>query len=71
MNLGAILRAARERKGLSQEKLAEKLHRSRSCISKFETNQKTIDVPTFIFWMNTTNAKDIMIAALTELIQIQ
>lgn len=65
MNLGALLRVARERNGLSQEELALKLHRSRSCISKFENNQKTIDVPTFINWMNSTSAKDIMIAALS------
>ena len=65
MNLGALLRAARERNGLSQEELALKLHRSRSCISKFENNQKIIDVPTFVNWMNSTSAKDIMIAALS------
>ncbi|OIJ12692.1 transcriptional regulator [Anaerobacillus alkalilacustris] len=65
MNLGALLRAARERNGLSQEELALKLHRSRSCISKFENNKKQMDVQTFIEWMNTTSAKDIMIAALS------
>lgn len=64
MNIGAVLRTARERYGLSQEELALKLHRSRSCISKFENNKKTLDVPTFITWMNLTSAKDLMIAAL-------
>lgn len=67
MNIGAVLRTARKRKGLSQEELAEKLNRARSCISKFETNQKVIDVPTFIQWAKYTNAQDIMIAALLGL----
>lgn len=65
MDIGALLKAARKRKGMSQEELAEKLHRARSCISKFENNNKSIDVPTFVQWMKQTNATDLMIAAMT------
>ncbi|BBP90998.1 hypothetical protein BsIDN1_46160 [Bacillus safensis] len=49
---------------MSQEKLAELLSRSRSCISKFENDQKMLDVPTYVRWMEATNAKEAMIATL-------
>ena len=61
---GAVLRACRERAGLSQEKLAELLHRSRSCISKIETDIKAVDAQTLIQWANVTNAKEVLVAYL-------
>lgn len=64
MNLGALLKAARKRRGLSQEELAEKLHRARSCISKYENESKVIDVPTFVQWMKHTSSQDFLIAGL-------
>jgi len=64
LNFGAILRDCRERAGISQEKLAEMLHRSRSCISKLENDKKVLDVPTLIQWAEATNAKEMMVAML-------
>ncbi|WP_078597144.1 helix-turn-helix domain-containing protein [Evansella clarkii] len=64
MDVGAVLKAARKRKGLSQELLAEKLYMPRSTISKLENNKQIIDVPTFVQWAKHTNAQDIMIATL-------
>lgn len=62
MKVGSILKACRERQGYSQEELAKKLNRSRSCISKFENDLKTLDLQTFMQWMEITNAKEVMIA---------
>ncbi|MFL0436937.1 MULTISPECIES: helix-turn-helix domain-containing protein [Bacillus] len=59
-----VLRKARLQAGISQEKLAEMLSRSRSCISKIENDQKVLDVPTYVRWMEATNAKEAMIATL-------
>ncbi|WP_234898345.1 helix-turn-helix domain-containing protein [Bacillus altitudinis] len=64
MKLGVVLRKARVQAGISQEKLAEMLSRSRSCISKIENDQKVLDVPTYVRWMEATNAKEAMIATL-------
>ncbi|MGN7043009.1 helix-turn-helix domain-containing protein, partial [Bacillus safensis] len=64
MKLGVVLRKARVQAGISQEKLAEMLSRSRSCISKIENDQKMLDVPTYVRWMEATNAKEAMIATL-------
>ncbi|WP_010276546.1 helix-turn-helix domain-containing protein [Paenibacillus senegalensis] len=41
---GAIMRAYRAHMGWSQEKLAEKLHLSRSAVSKIENDQQMFDV---------------------------
>ncbi|TYS31816.1 helix-turn-helix transcriptional regulator [Bacillus pumilus] len=62
--MGVVLRKARVQAGISQEKLAEILSRSRSCISKIENDQKVLDVPTYVRWMEATNAKEAMIATL-------
>ncbi|MGM0969400.1 MAG: helix-turn-helix domain-containing protein [Bacillota bacterium] len=59
-----VLRKARVQAGISQEKLAEMLSRSRSCISKIENDMKVLDVPTYVRWMEATNAKEAMIATL-------
>ncbi|MBY0157304.1 helix-turn-helix domain-containing protein [Cytobacillus oceanisediminis] len=65
MTFGAVLKACRERAGLTQEEIAEKLHRSRSCISKFESDKKTLDVTTLIRWTDVTSAKDVACAIVT------
>ncbi len=62
--MGVVLRKARLQAGISQERLAEMLSRSRSCISKIENDQKVLDVPTYVRWMEATNAKEAMIATL-------
>lgn len=65
MQVGALLKVCREKAGFSQEQLAEKLHRSRSCISKIESDKKTLDLGTFVRWMNETSAHDIACAIVT------
>jgi len=62
LKVGAIIQACRERAGFSQEKLAELMNRSRSCISKFENNHKKPDIDEFIEILNHTNAKEVAIA---------
>lgn len=62
--MGVVLKKARVQAGISQERLAEMLSRSRSCISKIENDQKMLDVPTYVRWMEATNAKEAMIATL-------
>lgn len=64
MKLGAIMQACRERSGLSQEQMAEKLNRSRSCISKYENDHKVPDVPTFVAWAQATGSSDVVVAFL-------
>ncbi|MED0670589.1 helix-turn-helix transcriptional regulator [Aneurinibacillus aneurinilyticus] len=64
MKFGAILQACRERAGLSQEQLAEKLHRSRSCISKIENDKRLLDAETLIEWGKITQANEVVIAFL-------
>lgn len=62
MKFGAIMQACRERAGFSQEKLAELMNRSRSCISKFEKDHKVPDMPTMMRWADLTNAREVVIA---------
>lgn len=64
IKVGALLRACRERAGLSQEELAHRLNRSQSCISKFETDSKVPDIFTFVQWIQATNAQEVAIAFL-------
>lgn len=59
LGIGAVLSACREKAGLSQEKLAELMNRSRSCISKFEKDHKAPDFVTVFTWLDRTNAKEI------------
>jgi DNA-binding XRE family transcriptional regulator len=56
------MQACRERAGLSQEKMAEKINRSRSCVSKFENDHKVPDMPTFMQWIQATGAQEVAVA---------
>ena len=62
MKYGSILQACRERAGLSQEQLALKLNRSRSCISKLEHDLKSLDVPTLVSWAKETGTQEVIVA---------
>ena len=64
LNFGSILHACRTRAGISQERLAELLNKSRSCISKYEQGHKLPDIQTFLAWIDRTNAKDVGIACI-------
>lgn len=59
---GHILKALRIKACLSQEEIAEKLNRSRSCISKMETNHKVIDLSTFLKWVDVTRCQEVAVA---------
>ncbi|MGG1880163.1 helix-turn-helix transcriptional regulator [Paenibacillus cisolokensis] len=64
MKFGAIMQACRERAGLTQEQMAEMLHRTQACISKYENDHKVPDMPTMIKWVEATGAKEVLIAFL-------
>ena len=58
------MQACRERAGLSQEDMAERLHRSQSCISKYEKDRKIPDMQTFLSWVEATGSKEVAVAFL-------
>ena len=60
-NVGHFLRQCRTSAGLTQEQLAEQMHRSRSCISKLENNRLRIDIPTFHQWLECTGTIDLIL----------
>lgn len=64
MRFGGILKAARQRAGLSQEELAHRLNINQSDVSKFENDRKVPDVLTFIQWIQQTSAQEVMVAFL-------
>ncbi|MBA9086543.1 transcriptional regulator with XRE-family HTH domain [Fontibacillus solani] len=57
---GVLLKTCRLRAGLTQEQLAEKMHRSRSCISKIENDKTQVNIVTFFTWIENTNAFDVL-----------
>ncbi|MER1958836.1 MAG: helix-turn-helix transcriptional regulator [Solibacillus sp.] len=62
MQYGPILKALRIKAEMTQEELAQRLNRSRSCISKFESEKKVIDLPTFLQWIRETNSQEVAVA---------
>lgn len=59
---GSDLRKMRKEAGLSQEKLAEKLHIARSSISKLERGQLELRVSDFFRWVNATQSQEYVAA---------
>jgi len=64
LTTGTLLKACRERAGISQEKLAGLLHRTQSCISKLEKDKKVLDISTFVNWTKFTDNMEVGIAFL-------
>ncbi|GAB3801443.1 helix-turn-helix domain-containing protein [Virgibacillus kimchii] len=62
MEFGAVLRRMRKGADMSQEALAEKLHLSRSNISKLESNKLELKAADLVNWCRVTNNPDILIA---------
>lgn len=62
MKMGTIMQACREKAGFSQEKMAEILNRSRSCISKFENGHKVPDLQTMVQWAEVTGTREVIIS---------
>ena len=71
MKYGVIAKALRVRKGWSQEELAEKLHMSRSAISKLENDQQTLDVPTLVRLVEVTGEPAVGVAIMFGMDGIQ
>lgn len=59
---GSILKACRERRGLSQEELAHMLHINQSDVSKFENGVKEPSMSTFQDWAIATQAQEVLVA---------
>ena len=57
MDYGQILKGFREAAGYTQQELADILNRSRSCLSKFESHRKLMDIETFTNWAQVTNSE--------------
>lgn len=57
MDYGKALKGFRESAGFTQQQMADLLNRSRSCISKFESNRKLMDISTFKHWAQVTNSE--------------
>jgi len=68
---GVIVKALRVRKGWSQEELAEKLHMSRSAISKLENDQQTLDVPTLVRLVQVTGEPAVAVSIMFGMEGIQ
>jgi len=64
MDLGQVLRVCRKKAGLSQERLAELLHMSCTCISKIETGAKEATAKIMIDWVRVTQTQEVLIAYL-------
>ncbi|AJS59889.1 helix-turn-helix domain-containing protein [Paenibacillus sp. IHBB 10380] len=64
MKFGAIMQACRERAGLTQEQIADKLNRTQACVSKFENDHKIPDMSTMMQWMDATGGKEVLVAFL-------
>lgn len=64
MNMGVVLQKCREKAGFSQERLAELLNRSRSCISKIENGHKVLDAQTLVQWTEVTGTREVVVSFL-------
>lgn len=49
------LRDFRKQAGMTQEDIADELNITQSCVSKYESGRKQIDVDTFVNWAKVTN----------------
>ncbi|WP_106494932.1 helix-turn-helix domain-containing protein [Lentibacillus sp. Marseille-P4043] len=62
MEFGPVLRRMRRVADISQEEMAEKLHISRSNISRLENDKLDLKAADLIKWCNITNNPDVMMA---------
>jgi len=64
LKYGGILRACRERKGLTQEELAFELNVNQSDISKYENGSKEPTLSLVQAWLMNTQANEVLVAFL-------
>ena len=62
MKFGAVLKACRERSGLSQEELAHQLHIQQADVSRIENNRRDLSATLLQDWTTVTHAQDVMVA---------
>lgn len=62
MQYGSILKACREREGLSQEEIAHELHIQQADVSRLENNRKEPSISLFQSWVTITNSQDVLVA---------
>ncbi|HLR58867.1 MAG TPA: helix-turn-helix transcriptional regulator [Pseudogracilibacillus sp.] len=67
MEFGSVLNVMRKEAGLSQEKMAEKLHIARSSISKLENNQLELRAADLFTWTKETGNQELVAAMLLGL----
>ena len=71
VQIGGLIKALRQRRGWTQEELADKLYVSQSDISKFENDRMLPDLPTFFRIAHITNAPEVIVAFLYGLDGLQ
>ncbi|MGM8212600.1 helix-turn-helix domain-containing protein [Virgibacillus sp. W0430] len=64
MKYGAILKACRDREGISQEELADKLYINQSDVSKYENGTKEPSISMVQAWVTNTHSQEVMVAFL-------
>lgn len=64
MEFGGVFRALRQRKGWSQEEMADKLFVSQSDVSRYENDKMLPDLHTFMRIAQVTQAPEIVVAFL-------
>ncbi|NQX67951.1 helix-turn-helix transcriptional regulator [Paenibacillus alba] len=62
MKCGAIMQACRERAGLTQEQLAEKLNLSRISVINYEKDKRIPNAPTLMNWVAATGSQEVAVA---------
>ncbi|GAA0491034.1 hypothetical protein GCM10008986_16360 [Salinibacillus aidingensis] len=62
MEYGQMLRKMRKGADLSQEEIAERLHISRSNVSRLESNKLKLSFEDAVRWARTTDSQDMMVA---------
>lgn len=62
MKIGAFLQACRERAGLSQEEIADRLNMTQSTISRIEKNRVAATIDTVMDWVDTTESRELAVA---------
>lgn len=64
MQFGGVIRALRQKRGWSQEEMADQLFVSQSDVSKFENDRMLPDLHTFIRLAHVTQAPEMIVAFL-------
>lgn len=54
---GKMLKIFRKKAKMTQEDIAEELNITQSCVSKYESGRKVLDLSTFLKWINITNSE--------------